>query len=71
MEAVKLTEQYLTFKIDHDLFAVDVEKAREILDLVEVSPGCVVAVGSVHLPSRRSCPGTLPVSPGADASRMP
>lgn len=37
MEALQLTEQYLTFRINTDLFAVDVGKAREILDLVEVT----------------------------------
>lgn len=37
MEALQLTDQYLTFKLDEDLFAVDVGKAREILDFVEVT----------------------------------
>ena len=37
MEALQLTDQYLAFKLDNDLFAVDVGKAREILDFVEVT----------------------------------
>ena len=37
MEALHLTDQYLAFKLDNDLFAVDVAKAREILDYVEVT----------------------------------
>jgi purine-binding chemotaxis protein CheW len=37
MEALELTNQYLTFKLDSDLFAVDVSKAREVLDFVEVT----------------------------------
>lgn len=37
MEALHLTDQYLAFKLDNDLFAVDVGKAREILDYVEVT----------------------------------
>jgi purine-binding chemotaxis protein CheW len=37
MEALELTNQYLTFKLDSDLFAVDVSKAREVLDFAEVT----------------------------------
>ena len=37
MEALELTNQYLTFKLDSDLFAVDVSKAREVLDFTEVT----------------------------------
>lgn len=37
MEALDLTNQYLTFKLDNDLFAVDVEKSREVLDFAEVT----------------------------------
>ena len=37
MEALQLTNQYLTFKLDGDLFAVDVSKAREVLDFADVT----------------------------------
>lgn len=37
MEAVQLSNQYLTFKLDNDLFAVDVAKSREVLDFSEVT----------------------------------
>ena len=37
MEALELTNQYLTFKLDNDLFAVDVDKSREVLDFAEVT----------------------------------
>ncbi len=37
MEALQLTNQYLTFKLDTDLFAVDVSQAREVLDFSEVT----------------------------------
>lgn len=37
MEALDLKHQYLTFKLDRELFAVDVGKAREILDFEEVT----------------------------------
>ncbi len=37
MEALELTNQYLAFKLNKDLFAVDVAKTREILDFVDVT----------------------------------
>ncbi len=37
MEALQLTNQYLTFRLDGDLFAVDVSKAREVLDFADVT----------------------------------
>ena len=37
MEALELVNQYLTFKLDTDVFAVDVGKAREVLDFVDVT----------------------------------
>ena len=37
MEALELTNQYLTFKLDSDLFAVDVGKSREVLDFADVT----------------------------------
>ena len=37
MEVLQLTDQYLAFKLDNELFAVDVGKAREILDFIEVT----------------------------------
>ena len=37
MEALQITDQYLAFKLDNELFAVDVGKAREILDFIEVT----------------------------------
>lgn len=37
MEALQLTDQYLTFRLDKDRFAVDVSRAREVLDYSEVT----------------------------------
>lgn len=37
MEALQFADQYLAFKLDNELFAVDVGKAREILDFIEVT----------------------------------
>ena len=35
--AIKETRQYLTFKLDEEIFAIDVAKVREVLDLTAIT----------------------------------
>ena len=37
VESIKETRQYLTFKLDDEIFAIDVAKVREVLDLTTIT----------------------------------
>jgi purine-binding chemotaxis protein CheW len=37
VEEIKDTRQYLTFKLDEEVFAIDVAKVREVLDLTTIT----------------------------------
>ena len=37
VEEIKETRQYLTFKLDEEVFAIDVAKVREVLDLTTIT----------------------------------
>ena len=37
IEEIKETRQYLTFKLDDEVFAIDVAKVREVLDLTAIT----------------------------------
>ena len=37
VEDIKETRQYLTFKLDEEVFAIDVAKVREVLDLTSIT----------------------------------
>ena len=53
------TRQYLTFKLGNEVFATDVAKVREVLDLDSnyTDPAHTRVYGGRHQPARQRSPG--------------